>query len=220
MKKIIYAVIIFLIIATGCKSSKITSSWKTQEVQTYGYNKVLVLGIVRDSDSTIQENMENHFVGDLLDLGYNAVSSMQEYGKKAFDGIDEETALDMLHKKGVDAVITIVLLDKAKETKYIPETIGYSSQGTYYQSFWGYRSYRYDRIYEPGYYVTDTKYFWESNFYAVNTPKLIYSVQTQSFEPSTTESMAHEYGRTIVKNMMKQKVLVKHPNTETAPKAF
>ena len=218
MRKLIYVVASVLLINTGCTSSKITSSWKTQDIPTYGINKVLVLGLIRDSDSTIQEKMENHFVGDLLDLGYNAVSSLQEYGKKAFDGIDEETALDMLKKKGVDAVMTIVLLDKSKETKYVPEAIGYSPHGHYYQSFWGYRSYTYSRIYEPGYYVTNSKYFWESNFYAVDTPKLIYSVQTQSFEPSTSESMAHEYGRMIVKNMVKQNVLSKHPYTQ--PKAF
>src|SRR5687768_17156069 len=110
MKKLIYSGICTLLIITGCTSSKITSSWKTEDDKTNGYNKVLVLGLIHDSDSTIQEKMENHFVGDLVDLGYNAVSSLQEYGKKAFDGIDEETALDMLEKKGVDAVITIVLL--------------------------------------------------------------------------------------------------------------
>ena len=132
MRKLIYFVASVLLINTGCTSSKITSSWKTQDIPTYGINKVLVLGLIRDSDSTIQEKMENHFVGDLLDLGYNAVSSLQEYGKKAFDGIDEETALDMLKKKGVDAVMTIVLLDKSKETKYVPEAIGYSPHVPYF----------------------------------------------------------------------------------------
>ena len=56
----------------------------------------------------------------------------------------------------------------------------------------------------------DTKYFWESNLYDMSNQKLVYSVQTKSFDPATSESMAHEYGRMIVKNMVKQQVLAKH----------
>ncbi len=37
--------------------------------------------------------------------------------------------------------------------------------------------------------------------------KLIYSVQTQSFNPDDAESMGHEYGKMIVKNMVDQNIL-------------
>ena len=53
------------------------------------------------------------------------------------------------------------------------------------------------RVYQPGYYVNDTRYFWESNLYELKTGQLLYSIQTQSFDPSSTESMAHEYGEKI-----------------------
>ena len=65
----------------------------------------------------------------------------------------------------------------------------------------------YDRFYEPGHYQADTKYFRESNFYDLGTKQLLYSVQTQSFDPST-QSLAHEYGKLIVNNMVKDHVLV------------
>ena len=95
------------------------------------------------------------------------------------------------------------LLDKKKERKYIPGNIYYSPYSYYYNHFWGYRSTLYNRIHEPGYYVTDTKYFWESNLYDMDTQKLVYSVQTQSFEPSNSETMGHEYGQMMVKHMIK-----------------
>ena len=41
----------------------------------------------------------------------------------------------------------------------------------------------------------------------MSTQKLVYSVQTQSFDPANSESMGHEYGLMIVKNMVKQNVL-------------
>ena len=114
--------------------------------------------------------------------------------------------------------MSIVLLSKEKENRYVSGHAQYPPDGNYNSSFWGYRTALYNRIYEPGYYITDTKYFWESNFYDMSNQKLIYSVQTQSFDPATSESMAHEYGRMIVKNMVSQKILVKQEYTPA--KAF
>ena len=110
---------------------------------------------------------------------------------------------------GVDAVITIVLLDKQKESKYVPGSIHYSPYGYYYNRFWGYRTTLYQRIYEPGYYVTDTKYFWESNLYNMNTQQLVYSVQTQSFDPANSASLGHQYGKLIVNDMISNNIISK-----------
>ena len=217
MKKIKWIGFALLLMAAGCTTSKITTSWKAENTVPQKYNKILVLGLIREADRTLQENMENHFVGDLKELGYNVVSSLKEYGPKAFDKMDEEAALSKLKNSGVDAVITIVLLDKEKERKYVPGNMYYSPYGYYYNRFWGYRSTLYRRIYEPEYYVTNTKYFWESNLYDMSTQKLVYSVQTQSFDPANSESMGHEYGQMIVKNMVKQNVLQNQGNLTIKP---
>ncbi|MBK7883187.1 MAG: hypothetical protein IPJ81_04820 [Chitinophagaceae bacterium] len=199
MKKIKWLGIVLLITVMGCASSKITTSWKAKNITPQQYTKILVLGLIRDTDRRIQERMEQHFVGDLTDLGYSAISALQEYGPKAFDSLNEKTALDKIKNTGADAVITIVLLDIKKERKYV------QAQISYVRDFWGYYGSRYSRIYEPGYYVTDTKYFWESNFYDMRNQALLYSVQTESFSPENTESMGHEYGKLIVNNMVKKK---------------
>lgn len=200
------ASLVFLV-ATGCSSSKITSSWKSETATPKKYEKVLVLGLIRDADRSLQENMEDHLVGDLKELGYNAVSSLREFGPKAFENMEEKEALNNIRNNGIDAVITVVLLDKEKERRYVPGNIYYSPYGYYYNRFWRYRATLYYRIYEPGYYVTDTKYFWESNLYEMNDQKLVYSVQTQSFDPENSEGMAHEYGRMILKNMLSEGVM-------------
>ena len=178
----------------------------------------MVLGLIREADYSIQVDMENHLVVDLKDLGYNAFSSFMVYGPKAFDNMDEEAAVNKLKNSGVDAVLTVVLLDKEKEKRYQPGYTYYTPYGYYYNRFWRYRTTLYMRIYEPGYYVTDTKYFWESNFYDMSDQKLVYSVQTQSFDPANSESMAHEYGQMIVKDMVKNNIVRKV--SEIPGKAF
>lgn len=207
MKKTKWLCLVFMMLALGCSTSRITSSWKAQNIVPQKYNKVLVLGLVRDADRSLQENMENHFVNDVKGLGYTVISSLKEYGPKAFEGLDEAAAIGKLKHSGVDAVITIVLLDKEKERNYIPSRVYYSPYGYYQNRFWGYRTTLYHRIYEPGYYVTETRYFWESNLYEMDTQKLVYSVQTRSFDPVNSENMAHEYGEMIVADMVKKGVL-------------
>lgn len=206
MKTIKWVSIILLI--TGCATSKITTFWKAPNVVSPNYQKIMVLGLIRTADRSIQENMENHLVGDLRDMGYQAISSLQEYGPKAFDKMDEVNALNQLKTSGVDAVLTIVLLKKQKEKSYVPGHIYYQPYGYSYNRFWTYRTALIGQIYEPGYYVTNTRYFWESNLYDMQTQKLVYSVQTQSFNPSNSASLGHEYGQLIIKNMVQQNVLI------------
>jgi hypothetical protein len=207
MKKYKWIVLMLALVAAGCSSSKITTSWKAENTVPVKYNKILVLGLIRDVDRTLQQNMENHLVEDLKEMGYTAVSSLAEFGPKVFDKMEEDAAIAKLKNSGIDAVVTIVMLDKHKEQKYVPGNTYYSPYSLYYNQFWGYRTTLYRRIYEPGYYVTETKYFWESNLYNMSTQKLVYSVQTESFDPVNSESMAHEYGKMIVNDMIKQTVL-------------
>lgn len=202
--KIILAI---LFVFASCTSSRITSSWKAPNVSEKKYKKVLVLGLLLEKDRSLKEKMEEHIVGDLKNLGYDAVCSCEEYSPKAFENMKEGQALEKLSGSGIDAVLTVVLLDKTKERYYVPGRVYYTPYNIYHSRWWGYYSTMHDRIYEPGYYTINTKYFWESNFYDLNTKELLYSAQTQSFDPSSAESMAHEYGRLIVNHMVKNGVL-------------
>lgn len=194
--------------ATACSTTKITSSWKAANLQPKKYNKILVLGLIKDSDRSLQEKMEMHLADDLKSKGYNAVGSLQEFGPKAFANLTEAEAIVRLKQSNIEAVVTIVLLDKQKERNYVPGHMYYSPYVMYYNRFWPYYGTLNYRIYEPGYYITDTRYFWESNVYDVSTQSLLYSVQTKSFDPASSESLGHEYGKLIIKAITDNAVLV------------
>jgi len=203
-----YIIVSFLLFCfLSCNSTRITSTWKANLNSKKAYKKILVLGLIREADRRIQEDMEEHMTGDLIALGYNAIGSLKEYGPKFFEGKDEKEALKKLAESNIDAVITIVLLDKQKEQRYVPGHPYYSPYSVYYSRFWGYRTALYNRIYEPNYYVTDTKYFWESNLYDMGNQQLVYSVQTQSFRSDNSVHLGHEYGQLIVKDMVENNVL-------------
>ena len=207
MKNIKWIGIILLLVAAGCSSSKLTHSWKAENIAPKKYNKILVLGLINEPDRTLREKMEEHIMGDLKALGYAAICSCDEFNPKAFENMSEKQALDKLSNSGIDAVLTIVLLDKSKEKYYVPARIRYSPYTIYRDHFWRYYRTMYDRVYTPGYYVESTRYFWESNFYEVDSKNLIYSAQSQSFDPASAQTLAHEYGKLIVKDMVKQNLL-------------
>ena len=162
---------------------------------------------MRDTDQDLREKMENQLIDDLKDKGYNAISSFKEYGPKSFEGLTEDMVLKRMYESGVDGIITIVMLDKKKEFYHNPHRMPESPDIVFQRRFWGYYSLISDRIYEPGYYAEFTKYYWESNFYEMEYRELLYSIQTESFDPRSVESLAHEYGKIIVDDMANQGIL-------------
>lgn len=210
MKTMRILAVVFLFVTIGCSTStRITTSWTAPEHPARAYQKIMVLGLMGANDRLFREQMENHLAGDLRDLGYEAVTATTEYGPKAFENVKEEDALRQLYDKGIDAVLTIVLLDKQRERYYMPGRVYYSPYVMYHNRFWRYYTTMYDRVYSEGYYVEDTKYFWESNLYDMKDWTLVYSAQSQSFDPASAESLGHEYGVKISKDMVKKIVLQK-----------
>jgi len=216
MKKIgVLAIITVLLFA--CGASRITSSWKEKDSPARQFEKIMVVALMNTNDAALKTKMENHLVGDLKAAGYEAVSCMVAYGPKAFEDMNEEKVLQQIRDKGFDAVMTIVLLSKQQEKDYVPEKVYYSPYAVYHNRFWGYYTTIYQRIETPGYYGTTTRYFWESNLYEMKEMKLLYSVQTESFQPASATALAHEYGNLIVDDMLKKAVLLRKP-TEAAGK--
>ena len=209
MKKILFAAMILGLMATGCgTNSYITSSWKAKNVQPRQYKKVLVLGLIGGEDRSLRERMEQHLVEDLKTLGYDAICSCQEYEPRAFERMSEKEAIAKLSNSGIDAVLTIVLLDKKKEKNYYKVRMS-DVTGRYQDQFWRYYTTMRERIYAPDYYSIDTKYFWESNFYDLTSSQneILYSAQSQSFDPASNESLGHEYGVMIFNDMVKNNIL-------------
>lgn len=193
----------------SCQTSKITHTWTDQNLSPKRYNKILVLGVLKDNDRELQSKMEKHLAGDLNDLGYSAFAASDVYPPGTFVKGDTTKAIEAISSKGFDAVLTIVLLNKEKEKYYIPGRVIYTPYATYHDRFDRYYYTIYDRIQTEGYYGTDTKIFWESNFYDRTAKKMVYSSQTQSFDPGSKESLAHYYGVLLVNNLVKSKVLIK-----------
>jgi hypothetical protein len=145
--------------------------------------------------------MEEHVAGDLRRLGYNAIKSIGVFDALEFTKTEDKDALLQFREKGIDGILTIVLLNKTTEGFFMP--------GSLYHLLTEYYSTLYYGLYAPDFYQESTKYAWETSYYDVASGSRIYAVQTTTFQPLSIEKLSHEYGRTVVKCMLKHKVIRK-----------
>lgn len=191
------------IAAAGCGSSTyVTNSWTKPGSRLGSFRRIAVLALVGDESRGLRQQMETSIVSALAEQGYPAYSTYAQFGPQRLER-DEEQAVARLQGTNSDAILTVVLLDKAKEQNYTPGRVTYAPVGGYYNRFWGYYSNVYDRMYVPGYYTTNTRYFWETNLYDLKQTEesLVYSAQSESFDPSSAESLGRQYAKAIVKDM-------------------
>lgn len=207
MKRLTWIIIVSSVLLAQCSNSKIVSTWQSSQTLNLQTGRIIVVGLIKESDKALQQKMETHLADDLCNLGYDAIPSIELYGFKTFEGQDEKQVIKQLKQYGTAAVLTIVLLNKQKEKYHAPKSMFDPTDGYNYSDFYLYYAAIYSKIYEDGYYVNDTYYFWESNLFTVTDQKLIYSVQTESFNPSNTSSLAHGYGKLIIHDMLAHNVI-------------
>ncbi len=200
--------VLLLILLVSCQPSKITTSWTANNHTPKQYKKILVLGIVPDTDSSLRIKMENHLADDLRELGYLAIAANKIFPPGIFIKGDTARAKAALEGKGFDGILTIVLTDKKKQVYYVPGKIGAERYATNTHRFDLYYNTVSEQVYAPGYYGTETKYIWQNNFYDLDNQQLIYTAKSRSFDYTSTTTLAHTYGLLMVHNLVRQKILL------------
>lgn len=200
-------VILFCCFCVGllsCTSSRIVSAWGS-DAYSPRYQNIVVFAVLNAEDSALQRRMEQHVVDDLRKLGYNARSAAQAYEGR-LKGLTGMQVYRQLQADSVNAVMTIVLLDKQQEQVFIEEKPQQNARandfGKYYEEVNKHTG-------TAGYYTNVTAYFWEGKLYDLQAKELVYSSRTESFNPASIERLGHEYGKQVVSNMIKKGVLVK-----------
>ncbi|MEQ8237996.1 MAG: hypothetical protein RIA69_02230 [Cyclobacteriaceae bacterium] len=188
----------------GCSpsSTSITAQWTDEAAQAKTYDHIVVAPYI--AGSGVKSAMEKELAGSLaardVKVGLGSDFLPLDYTDKTED---KEEILESVKLSGADAILTVSLVDKESETRYIPSTYPYSpsSRYAYYGSFWGYYDYWYPKVYGPGYYDTEQLYYLETNVFDAETENLIWSTQTETSDPITIESFTDDFSKKIVKEL-------------------
>lgn len=198
--KWVIAAIIAVFMLWGCSSTKVLSSWMLDSPPANSLNKVLVLAIIHDRQ--LKENLENQMARELVAARINAATATSVFGPKDFRGMTEEQISARMKQAGYSAIILLSLVDKEYDRSYTPGMVYASPRTMGYNRYYRRYVYAYDRIYTPGYYRSSTNYVLQADIYTTNEDDaLIYSAQTQSYDPTSKESLAEGFAKAIVADL-------------------
>ena len=105
--------------------------------------------------------------------------------------------------------MTIALLEIRTEQHYQPGTVYAPMSYGFYGGYYGYYSYYYPQVYSPGYYTSEKVYYLESNFYDLASNSLIWSVQSETYEPSGLKSWFQGYSYMLINHLKKEGIIKK-----------
>jgi hypothetical protein len=210
MKKIIPFLLILLGGLLSCGSStEVTGSWKNPSANAKDIRNILVTALTHNT--TARQTVENDLAEALRQQGFNATKSIDVLPPSFTEAKepDKEALLDKIRGNNVDAILTVALIDKETENRYVPGSFGYEPvpRFGYYGRFWGYYTNWYPTLYSPGYYTEDKIYFIETNLYDAASEDLLWSAQSETYNPNSLASFSKEFTSIVLTQMKNDGVI-------------
>ncbi|HMT28040.1 MAG TPA: hypothetical protein PKD91_02050 [Bacteroidia bacterium] len=208
-QKFIYGVLLLSLLTACAPTVKVTGSWKNpQQEKDKKYSKIFVLAIT--GNGAIRESLENELGAAALKRGFEVVKSMDAFQNPASGTlvIKKEDLMNKVRELGCDGIITFAVLDQKEESRYVPGNLSYNPIGYgFYDVFNSYYNYWSPVVYTSGYFSNDKYYYLESNFFDASSEKLIWSVQSETLNPSGLSKFSKQYTTTLVDQLKKDNVI-------------
>ncbi|MEO8665529.1 MAG: hypothetical protein ABI462_08520 [Ignavibacteria bacterium] len=217
MKKIILLSCCLIISAYfySCSSvTEVTGTWKKPATVAKKYNKVAVLGI--SGDIVKRSAVEKAIVSQLRKYGINAVSGsnilpdsfIDSDGDGKVDSENKEAIQAKFKDQGIDGVFVISVMDVKESEHYVPGSTYYSPSSGYYP-FYNYYWGTYNVTHTPGYITKSTNYFLSSNFYDLSDEQLLWSGQSETFNPQSLSDFSKSYAEAVTQDFVNSGVIKK-----------
>jgi hypothetical protein len=190
--------------------TQIIAKWKDPQVQENRYKHIFVAGLTQNA--VAKHAFEGNMGKELEAAGVKCTkgTDLFPYQFTKENRPDKEMILSKVREAGSDAILTFALVKQKEEVHYVPGSVyapPAGPYGGYYGSFGGYYGYYGNRMYDPGYYTQDDVYFIESNLYDTRSEKLIWSAQSETYNPVDVESFSKEVTHTFMRQLVKDSLL-------------
>lgn len=219
MKKYI-AIFISLCLGACSAGTEITGSWRNSEAQSLADDIHTILVTALTPRANARQSVENDLATALQKKGYQTIKSIDVLPPTFRDSEapDKTELLSRIEETGADAILTVALIDEDTESRYVPGSYGYAPYPRfgYYGTFWGYYNTWYPTLHSPGYYEEDKVYFIETNLYDAETEQLLWSAQSETYNPKSLPRFANDFAEVVVTRMVKEDLLDPHGATELA----
>ncbi len=210
MKYIIIALLMLICITACTPPQQILGSWVNHEaLPKVPYKSIFVLALTQNISAKL--TVENELAKAIAARGQKAVRSSDILmpNLKSEDEGSRELLAKVIKDAGCDAVMTVALLDVKSEERLEKGATYYPLKHSYYGSYNRYAFYYFEEVSEPDYYITDNTYYIEGNFYDLAKNQLLWSVQSDSYNPTSLESWIHGYSKLLIKHLKKEGLVKK-----------
>ena len=193
----------FLLISiNSCVSSTmVTGTWEKPDLEQ-SYDNIIVAAMVPTVST--RSSIEMKVVKHLEEEDVEASQSIDVLPPRYIDDDDtKQEIMNSIRNNGADGILTVSLIDKETETRYVRGTTPYTPYPHYgfYGSFWGYYNYWYPRFYDQGYYTEEKIYYIETNLYDADSENLIWSAQSKTYDPVDLENFSEDFAEAIVEQL-------------------
>ncbi len=199
-----------LLFCAGCGGSgtQFSATWTSPDyAQMQDVDEVLVVAVT--ATEVRRRIFEDSLVSKLQAEGISAYPSNQFH--ESVDQMDEEEVEALIKERGIEAVIVTRLLNLEREEVVVPPSTTVSSYPSYgrpyYDSWYGYYSHGYGVTHDPGYTYEKVTVSLETNLYDAANGKLIWSGQSDTFNPDSTQDVFGPTTDIIVDELVYQKLL-------------
>ncbi|MEN8228585.1 MAG: hypothetical protein ABFS38_10565 [Bacteroidota bacterium] len=207
-----YLIILFSVLAfTGCgPSQQIINSWINPEARSRDpYESIFVIVISHSMGTSF--SVEDRMAATIASRGQKVIVSSAVFppNLSISENFTREQMAEAIKRTGCDAVFVIALLDVKTEEYYQPGTSYYPMNYGMYGSYYGYYNHYYPRVYSPGYYTTNKTYYIETNFYDLEEDQLLWSIQSEAYNPSSLDSWFDRYSNNLITELEKEGLIKK-----------
>jgi len=203
MKPRIFILLAFA--AVGCHPSGVTTTWKGDNPVPSNYHRIVVVAIFKSDNDSLKTSVEKAFVKKLSALGYNAVSSLAEFGPGGLSNMGEATTYKKLCEQDIDGVLTIALVDANKEPPGKVGVVHPYPNDYYYTHIWNYKNMSIDiSKAEP-----DKLCYWETVLFNLNTLQAECTIQSDPFKQAKLLKSTRDFETKSFTMMTHEKILVK-----------
>jgi hypothetical protein len=211
MKTKILLTLLFATFLFACgPSQKIVTSWINPEARGKGPYKSIFIIVLAPKQGT-SFDVEEKMAQLLNSRGTKAVRSTDVFPPKLSisENFTREQLAEAIKRTGCEAVFFISALDVLNVETYHPGTSYYPMNYGYYGSYYGYYNHYYPQVYSPGYYSSDKTYYIETNFYDIESDQLLWSIQSEAYNPTSIDTWFDKYSYDLLKELKDEGLITK-----------
>jgi len=205
IKNISLLLVCLLVVSACSTSTSITSSWRKPSATANGYRNIFIAAI--SSNIPAKQAVESGLQTELQNRGLTVTKSVDVFPPNFSNqtGAQRELILSKIQGTNADGIVTVALLKKENESRFVPGNGGWNPglRYGYYNRFSNYYGNWYPYLYAPGYYDESQVYYLETNLYDAKTEELIWAAQSETYDPSNINSFIKGYVKSTLERMQK-----------------